>query len=346
MPENASVTFRDQTMGRISDLLADEGLACAQSPSILSYLAGALLNYTEEGVEFTPSVVLCVSLENFLKSFPGAVAYRIGDLALDAASAKKILKECAPLTNKNWFIFIERINDHECRYGVFSYFKLPTAIPLHEGITIDPTQFAVLTRKVSTNTIEIRGSRGNILTMIFSTIRGAATAGNPIDSFCGACCADIVDSSTTRSFRAYFSRVLEEALTSSHGTILICGRNLDLSQVPELKDAVPVEPKLDFRAAFMEYDESKSAGSMLNLQRCEELLQGFLRCDGIVVFDAHGCITAYRVFYRHHAGAAPIPAVDGGARRRAFEGIRMLVGPHLLAALFRSQDGLTLHHGA
>jgi hypothetical protein len=36
----------------------------------------------------------------------------------------------------------------------------------------------------------------------------------------------------------------------------------------------------------------------------------------------------------------------GGARRRAFEGLKKLGKEHLLAVLFRSQDGTTIHHEA
>src|SRR3954451_3921341 len=103
MPEPISVTFRDQTTGRINDLLLDEDKACAQSQNLLGYLAGALLNYKDEGIEFTPSVLLCDGIQEFLKAFPGAVSHMIGSASLDPSSGPKILKECAPLSSRNWF---------------------------------------------------------------------------------------------------------------------------------------------------------------------------------------------------------------------------------------------------
>src|SRR5829696_5254431 len=48
MPGSISVTFRDQTTGRINELLIDEHQACAQSQNLLGDLAGALLSYTDE----------------------------------------------------------------------------------------------------------------------------------------------------------------------------------------------------------------------------------------------------------------------------------------------------------
>jgi hypothetical protein len=111
MPAPVSVTFRDQTTGRINDLLIDEDQACAQSQNLLGYLVGALLSYKEEGIEFTPSVVLCDDIQQFLRAFPGAVSHTIGRAPLDHSSGERILKDCAPLSSRNWFIFIERTGD-------------------------------------------------------------------------------------------------------------------------------------------------------------------------------------------------------------------------------------------
>jgi hypothetical protein len=273
MPGTTSVTFRDQTTGRINDLLSDEGMVCARSQNLLSYLAGSLLSYREEGIEFSPSIVLCGSVDAFLKSFPGGVAHRIGKVPLGPAFAPRILKDCAPLTNRNWYIFIERTSDEEATYGVFTYFMLPTAIPLHEGVTIDATQFCVLIRRISANTVEMRGARGSVLTLVFSTVRDALTVETPVDRFCEACCMDVADERIKKDFKVYFCRVLQQALALSHGTMLVCGRDLDLAAVQEMHDAVPVSPNLDFQRAFAEYYVSETAGSLVALQRCEELLQ-------------------------------------------------------------------------
>jgi hypothetical protein len=344
MREPISVSFRDQTTGRINDLLIDEHQACAQSQNLLGYLAGALLNYKDEGLEFTPSVILCDGLEFFLRSFPGSVAHTIGTAPLDPSSGPKVLKDCGPLSSENWFIFIERTDKGCIRYGVFTYFRLPTAIPLHEGIAIDPTRFCVLLRKVSPSTIEIRGAKGNNLTLIFSTLRGAASSGELIEKFARACCRNL--SAQDDGFQTYLTRLLDSAIAVSHGTILLCAEHLDLNQVVELQDAIRVSPLLDFYAAFSEFRAVNTAGSILTLQRCEELLHGFLRCDGMIVFDTLGRVTAYRVFYRPMEKERPATGIVGGARRRAFEGVKSLVGNRLVSALFRSQDGLTLYHGA
>src|ERR1700685_4488687 len=108
MPEPKSVSFRAQTTGSINDLLMDEGQASADTQNLLSYLAGALLTYKDEGVEFAPSVLLCGSIQDFLTAFPGSISHTIGRAQFEPSSGPRILKDCAPLSSRNWFIFVER----------------------------------------------------------------------------------------------------------------------------------------------------------------------------------------------------------------------------------------------
>lgn len=347
MPPPNLVSFRAQTTGGISDLLGDEGLACAGSQDLLSYLAGALLSYKEEGVEFLPSIVLCNSVVDFLTAFPGSIYHVIGEARLGSEAGPRILKDCAPLSGTNWYIFIERDeNNGKIRYGVFTYFRTPTAIPLHEGVTINPNQFSVLIRKASTNTIDIRGSRGHALILLFSTLRELTDSTEPISKFATQCGEQIEDEGLQAEFSLYFFRLLEALLTSCHGTILACGNELDFDAANELKDAVHVEPQIDFFSAFSEFKATNSADAILSLQRCEELMKGFLRCDGIIVMDGLGRVSAYRVFFKPADAADDADGqVVGGARRRAFEGLKPLVGNQLDCILFRSQDGQTLYYG-
>ena len=344
MAEIVTLTFRDQATGKINDLLMDEDKACAATQNLLAFLAGSLLDYRNEGIELFPSVVLCDSIQEKLQSFPGAVTHRIGTAPLDAASGPQILKDCAPLCNDNWFVFIER-NGDQANYGIFTYLRLPTAISLADGIAISGL-FAILIRKISRTTVEIRGAKGSILSLNFSTVRESNSGSAGIAEFAVNCCCTIRDGPAAKDFQRYFLRLLETGLSGSHGTILACSRDLVLENAPDMSDAVPVQPPIDFYAAFCEYHSVGSAESILALQRCEELFRGFLRCDGIIVFDAAARVTAYRVFYRPQAEvASEAKKVIGGARRRAFEGIKDLVGENLISVLFRSQDGLTIHHG-
>lgn len=338
-----TITFRDQTSGKIGDFTSDEGYDCALTQALLSYLCGAIVRYKDEGVEISPLILVTDGISSFLSAFPGSVTYQIGELPLKADSGKRILKDCAPLFGPNWTIYIERVDANTLRYGVFSYYKLPTAIPLEEGIELNPSKFAILIRKISESTIELRGAKSNRLTIIFSTLReNPEIETDPVAEFAAACSKNLAKSESADRFETYLRRLLSSSLSISHGTILVCRKNAQTAKISQLKDSVSILPVIDF---YKSYSESKidDAGSVLALQRNEELLSGFMRCDGIIVFNSIGQLVAYRAFYK---GNAQIPdELVGGARRRAFEGVKELVGQKLSGALFRSQDGLTLFYG-
>ncbi len=196
MAGSVFVSLREQIVGRVNDLLADEHEACADSQNLLGYLIGALINYPDEGIAFSPAIVFCDDIDRVLRSFPGSVYYTIGTAPLGPSSGPRILKECAPLSGENWFVFIKRIDKKTIEYGVFTYFRLPTAIPLHEGISIDEAAFCLLVRKLDANSVEIRGSRGNVLTADFSTLRSRSDIEDNIINFSDNCCKDIRRSCT------------------------------------------------------------------------------------------------------------------------------------------------------
>lgn len=342
-----TVTFRSQTMGSVSDFITDEGLVCQESQNLLSALAGALLSYKDEGVELSPTVLFCTNADQVFESFPGSVKHAVGTVTLGGVSVKQILKDCAPLATRSWSIFIERTTAGQARYGVFNYITLPTTLPLHEAIGITSGNTCILMRKVGASTIEVRGSKGNELALVFSTTREEETqTANPVEQFSLDCCQGVPGGSHVADFRSYFKRLLEEGLSRCHGTILVCASNPVLSAMGDMKDGVEILPKLDFFSAYSAYRSDSSAESILRLQSAEELFAGVLQCDGIVVFDTEGCLVAYRVFYRPtqpDTGTTPVPI--GGARRRAFEGAKSMVGTNLISVLFRSQDGLTIREG-
>lgn len=323
-------------------MLSAEHKACAQSQNLLSYLAGALINYKYEGVEFSPTIIFCDNFDAVLKSFPGGVAHTIGVAKLDVSSGSGILKDCGPLSGNNWFIFIERLKNDKIKYGVFSYFNLPTAMSIEETISICGVDFCVLLKKIGPNTINVKGAKGSSLVLVFSTFRNLSSVDSDIKNFSKNCSQGLPQSTHNSNFESYFCKFLISSVSSSHGTILLCVDKIECLDVKELKDSIRISPALDFYSAFLEFLTAKTADSILTLQRCEELLLGFMKSDGMIVFDTKGCVIAYRVFYK---SARAAKKGGGGARLRAFEGVKKLAGTQIVSALFRSQDGLTLYHG-
>lgn len=343
MPRVEFVGFGSQVTGNVNYLLIDEDKACAPTQNLIGYLAGAILNYKDEGVVFAPSIIICDKLADILKALPGAVSHTIGIGDLDPASGPKILKDCAPLSGDSWSIFIERNNGKSIRYGIFTYLRLPTAISLRDSLILNKENFCILLRKSSENTIEIQGSKGNDLSLSFSATRERKNQEDPVDQFTISCCAGIKEH--LDDYKSYLKNLLHSTLGNSHGTILICTKRKSFSHIPNLKDAIVMSPVLDLYAAFKYFRVANTSEAIVSLQRCEDLLIGFHRCDGAISFNGTGQITAYRIFFRSNTKTL-ISGTAGGSRRRAFEGMKALAGRHLTASLFRSQDGLTIYHGA
>lgn len=351
MLSKRTITFRDQISGGLTDLMQDEGFACAHSQRVLSYFSGALINYKEEGVELSPTILFCNDVNAVLSGVPGAVHYRIGSIPLESEGGSRILKDCGVLTGQNWFIYVERHNGDVLNYGVAAYAPLPTAVTLREAICVSNSAEALILKKNSSNTIGVYGARGSELNLLFSTVRDvpAISPDEHVKLFSEVSSSGLNGGDGFNKFREYFSKLLSRALGASHGSILICMEGNDSVSIDVMRDMVKLHPKLDFFNVFDEYRRSSSAESIVALQSYEDLLIGFLRSDGIVIFTDCGCVVAYRAFYRPSSEVvadSKIPKVVGGARRRAYEGVASLVDSGILkAALFRSQDGLILFNG-
>jgi len=79
---------------------------------------------------------------------------------------------------------------------------------------------------------------------------------------------------------------------------------------------------------------SRSEGKRLDARaRC------MLSVDGITLLGSDGSVRGYHAFFRH---AAPTGQLIGGARRRTFDALAAEVGPALIGAFYRSQDGHAL----
>ncbi len=269
--------------------------------------------------------------------------HRVGNVAFSDDCGKVVLKDCAPLCSDNWAVYIERISNDEIAYGVFSFEKSPTSLSMRDSMPLLSDELALLISRINIETVEIIGSKGSYWHLEFSTTR--ETHPDNMEEFLlfAQNCTSLIESpELSGDFLKYFSRLISEAALKSHGTILACSKEFESKKPAEIADAVLINPKLDFFEAFRGYVTLKSAESITHLSRIEDLLQGFLNCDGIVVFDELGRVVAYRAFFR---SAVATEQVVGGARRRAFEGLRTLVGTSLISTLFRSQDGLTLYEG-
>jgi hypothetical protein len=348
--EHRTVSMEESATGAVSAFLDLESCECLQSVKFLAYLAGALQRYEEEGVLIEPRVLFCSSITDLVDFIPGARYIEIGASEFNADSCKIILKQCATLAGGLWSIIVERSADGKLvRFGVLSYLATPTAIEINELIALvnfsKSKSFCVFIQKIDTKTISMMGSRGNTLRISFSTTKKTNSESREILQFAQRC----TQKCSSEEFRTYFQKLVGDALGRSHGSILVCRDGLPITKVKGMADGVLIEPSIDLESSFETFKKFGTADSILEIQRYEQLLMGMMQSDGIVVFDTAGKITAYRVFFKDTSPAKKkpkkAPSIQGGARRRAFEGLKSLVGTELECALFRSQDGMMIYEG-
>jgi hypothetical protein len=339
LAKQATVSLRVSTRGEITEFLEQEGRACAYSNQVLSGLIGKLWNYREEGVELSPSIVISDNIAAFGRALPGFSRIQLGCCDATEDAAKRILKDCAPLTGESSLIFIERKDDgKQLSYGIFSFLRTPTAIGIEEALLLDGTQFAVLVKKSAPTTLQLLGSRKNSVSILMSTLRESDNSAKEIERFIADAVGGIDD--PEGRFRNYLKRLFDRELSACHGTILICAASDAYPDLDSISDRILLEEGIDFFGHFEDFLKENGAEQLLKLQRAEDVFRGFLGCDGMILFSNTGKIIAYRVFFRA-AKADHEKAVVGGARRRAFAGVSALKTNDLKSALFRSQDGTT-----
>jgi hypothetical protein len=354
--EHKIVSMQESTAGAVAQFLDQEECECLKSIKLISYLCGALQRYVEEGVVLNPKVLLCDSIDKFSKALPGGRYIIVDQGDYSADSGKQILKQCATLARAGWVIFVERNQaGTSIKFGVLSFLASPTSVDLKDMValgldaSLGAPEFAALVEKIDPKTVLVTGSKGSTLKIAFSTTRAVEGDVSALSQFSKAC----TSATAVEGFPEYLGLFLPKALNESHGSILVCRTAGPITKVRGMKDAVVLTPPLDLGSAFADYKNTNSAESILELQRSEALAIGMFQSDGIVVFDDEGKITAYRVFFREVASSKsvgeqkkPKVAPVGGARRRAYEGLKQLVGTELNSVLFRSQDGLTEVEGA
>lgn len=338
-PIDRNVSFRALIKGELDDFLSDEGWTCAETSSALVALVAGLAGYREEGVSLSPEVLVCQQVSKLSQMLHRSEVIRIGDGPRTEQTIVKVLKECAPLAQGGWSIFVERTST-TFNYGVFSATRLPLAVTPHEAIMEEPPSdaLAIFVRNVGHNCVEVRGCRGNRRCLHFSAARPESPSPETaIDQLAESFTFDVPKEIQESTFRFCY-RALTESLRKSHGALIAVLPKREPALPCEIEDAIVFERPIDLAARVSEFDKLRDNESMSKLQTTEELLAGMIASDGIVVFRSDASIIGYRAFLRPYGSIDSIPT--GGARRRTFEHLRLLIeGKQIAAAFMRSQDG-------
>ena len=340
MPLDKSVSFRTHLLSNTTDLLADVELHCARTAKLIVSIVSQLAAYTEEGKPLAPSVFICNSIAALIQRAGVGEFVPLSGRELTETVAEKILKAAAPLCSQNWRIYVERLEGGEyCQFGVFNGSSDPSALTIDEVVLngFEPGFPIVRVLQSVTNKVEVRTNSGSGIEFRFNDDLDVQDLSNQsrIRDLAQAIARDVTDH--RQPFSAFVERALLQSIRNSHGTLIaVTIGAADILPVA-LQDAIGLQPPLGLYERYaLHINEGKTATSVSRLQAASELVAGFVRSDGITVFNSAGNILGYRAFI-HTDGPDILPT--GGARTRAFAALSALVGTEFRAVLFRSQDG-------
>lgn len=344
MPSEKSVSFRHHLVSNTLDLIKNAGWDCSKTSHLIVGIVSQLAIYTEEGVAMTPSVFLCNSITELVQLAGVGEHIPLSDNEPLDNAAHKILKATAPLCSVNWRIYIERLpHGIECKYGVFCGTSDPSSMTIDEVVFDDAIDIGPIIRisQTATNKVEVRTNKGESIEFRFNDDidDSEIKTHEHIHQLSAVISQDIDESGST--FSEYIDRTLSAAIRNCHGTLIaVVPSRSSLTTIPvALKDCVLLKPPLNLTERLKTHiNDGKTAESVSQLQTASELVAGFVNSDGITIFDTAGNVLGYRAFIQSNTGGKP---VTGGARSRAFEAMKALVGTELTAAFFRSQDGKT-----
>jgi hypothetical protein len=337
-----SVSFRSSLQSNVLDLIRDVGWQCARTSELITGIVSQLAVYTEEGVAMTPSVFICSSVARLVQiAGVGEFIPLSGDVLL-ATAGPKLLKAAAPLCSGNWKIYIERSDNGEyCKYGVFCGSSDPTSLTIDEVVLDEYQEEFPVIRIVqsATNKVEVRTSVGDGIEFRFNNDLDVTELKSHEQTKLLSLAISRNSGPLNDRFVGYVDRILSAAIKDCHGTLIAVVPENGAGVPETLKDIVRLNPPFHLYGRYkMHIDEGMTATSVSRLQAASELVSGFIGSDGITVFNDSGYVLGYRAFIESDNGGKPM---EGGARSRAYESMKLLVGTDLSAVFFRSQDGRT-----
>ncbi len=338
-------SIRESLQGKLQDFLVSSGFVdCTPTADLVRDLTALLAAYREEDVPLYPSVFVLSTPDHLAALAPGTERVVIGTKALGEAKASAILKDCAPLAESGWSIYVAKAGaPPKFEYGLFRSLANTFATSAEEAMVQDGGASAILViRNRGHLVVEIRNSKRDVFTA--SLTSAAATESHfatHVGTLVEAATADLKPE-VTEAFGPYLRRFLGDTLQRSHGTLCAVVK-------PPADHAAPLgfaksvwlaEP---FRWAEAHADARlhKSADALARLQAVESLVVGMIHSDGVVVLGSDGTVRGYRAFLSPDDEERKRQEAEGGGRRRTYALMRGRLGAELRAAFFRSQDGDT-----
>ena len=336
-------TIRNSLIGVLSDFVTEAGFEAAELKLIVD-LVYEISDFREENSVYFPNVYLFKKNGGDALSAvaPGADRISLKEIVFKDRVAGAVLKDAATLAESGWSIFI-RVESNNLQYGIFRSEVLPISVSSSEQMadTTAPSGTVVLIRNCAKNCVELTTGSGAKLEL-------ALTPDKPETKSVASAFVFLAEKITAdikvrrEEIQPYIERLLFNIIQKCHGTIIVV---VPTGEFPEnLSDGVVLEQKIDLLAAFEDLRKDKSAEALARLNSQEAVLRGMVNSDGITVLSTDCKILAFRCFVKptdSERDTLDAIEINGGARSRAHELLKLRIGNPLTCVFFRSQDGQT-----
>ena len=341
----SAYSIRTSLQGELQDFLRDSGFFdCTSTADLVRDLTALLAAYREEDVPLYPSVFVLSSVDQLAGIAPGTERVVIGTKVLGELEASAILKDCAPLAENGWSIFVGKTAvPAKFQYGLFRSLANTFATSADEAMVQDAGDSPILViRNRGHLVVELRNAKRNVFT-------ASLTSATATESHFAAHVATLADAiganlavEVFEAFKPYLCRFLSDVLQRCHGTLCaVLKPPDDRVAPPEFAKSVWLVEPLCWAEIHMAARLQKSADTLAQLQSVESLVVGMINSDGVVILGSDGTVLGYRAFLNPNEDERTRLETDGGGRRRTYALLKGRLGLDLRAAFFRSQDGET-----
>jgi hypothetical protein len=314
-------------------------MRCLVTQEGLPELISQLLYYKEEGKALYPEIYIFDDIDFVKKVLPNFQFCFIGTGDKTKDTMLKALKKCAPLTEKDWAIYILR-KENSFDFGVFRAGTSFLSISISESL-IDEKMGdfkVILVHQVAEKFIEVKGIKAESLLINYGGnefFKDSPTDNQLkfIETIVNQVKIDLKDQTIN-----FFKKLFLEVLQKGHGT-LACVINHKKNKLPKkLMDGIVLDRRINIPKIINELLDKNDLQANSNLEGQFSLISGMLQSDGITVFTDIGEVVSYNVFVKHPKNLIK-SKTSGGARSRTFLTLCEMIGNEIKSAYIQSQDG-------
>jgi hypothetical protein len=330
MPSN--ITFRTPLVDGVSGFCDACRLPIFSNSLHLVELIVLLAKYKEEGSSLYPEVYVTTDINAIAAMLPDAERFHLGSIPRDVEGIKRAIKKAAPLATGGWLIYIED-SAIELSFVLFRGSGNPVSV-LVDRVLLESGNSIPVTKvfQVAEDCVEISNCSGERHFIFLNHRREDSSP--PLESL-----IKLIDCATTNVVpeyqdpsRSYLTRVLYNALRTSHGALVAVTHR---KSAPRrlFNDGMPLREPIDFPALIRGVRRSQVLPDRLT--GASSLLEGMLNSDGIILFNSQAQLLGFNYFVRSKVSGTE----NGGARRRAFSALSERLGKELCGVFIQSQDG-------